>query len=64
MGQIGRGRWAIIFEDNVPPVLWSTHRETLDAVCRHLRTTCPKARVEWEPARLLDDAANRDEHDE
>lgn len=57
-----RGRWVIIFEDNLPPVLWSTHRETLEAVCRHLRTTCPKARVEWEPNQHPDDATNRDKY--
>ena len=64
MANMVRRRWVIVFEDNVPPVLWSTQRETLDAVCRHPRRTCPKVRVEWEPATLADDAVNCDEHDE
>ena len=62
MGKVGSGRWVIIFEDKVPPVLWSTHRETLDAVCRHLRMTCPKARVEWEPNQHHDDGTSRDKY--
>lgn len=42
------GRWVIVLGDNAAPVFWSVDRDSLDAVCAHVRRTCPTARVEWQ----------------
>lgn len=41
------GRWVIVLGDNCAPVFWSIDRASLDAVCAHVRRTCPTARVVW-----------------
>ena len=45
-----KGRWVILFDDHTPPALWSAERETLEAICHHLRRACPTARVTWQAA--------------
>lgn len=55
------GRWVIVFDDHTSPAFWSTHRETLESICLHLRQTCPDARVVWQDTLPLagDDGVQR-----
>ena len=42
------GRWVILLDDGSAPVFWSVERDALDGICRHVRQTCPTARVAWQ----------------
>ena len=55
------GRWVIVLGDNAAPVFWSIDRDSLDAVCAHMRRTCPTARVEWQEN--LEDGQRRNPRD-